>query len=149
MHSCRVIGVIVALSYDAPALRQSLRLQISTELPQRSTPMGYRVLLYRLHLRISKKKTQGHKYSNQRPRSHPSVRLFLEYLDCAIGDGNRNLRQAGILRFEDRVPSKVRRATRRHDLAVRAALEEDWLCPGACAVRERTKCPRRARRETI
>jgi len=61
----------------------------------------------------------------------------------------QNARQASMLRFKDRVPSKVGRTTRGDDLAVRAALEEDRLSTGTCAVRKSTKCPRGASRETI
>jgi hypothetical protein len=61
----------------------------------------------------------------------------------------QNVRQTSMLRFKDRVPSKVGRTTRGDDLAVRASLEEDRLCTGTCAVRKSTKCPRGAGRETV
>jgi hypothetical protein len=49
----------------------------------------------------------------------------------------RYVRQAGVLRFEDRVPSKLGRPARSDDRAVRASLEENRVRPGTRAVRER------------
>lgn len=70
-----------------------------------------------------------------------------------MGQGEKkkgeHLRQASVLRFKDRVPSKLGRAARGDDLAVRATLEENGLRPGTGAVRKSAKCPSGARREAV
>src|SRR6266702_915326 len=86
------------------------------------------------------------------PRSCKNIAFFFSSPSVPApewGTSVRNVRQSGILRLENRVPPELGRATRGHDPALGAALEQDGLRARARAVREGAERPCGARWEAV